>query len=424
LIWNSELIYPEIIIKYFSSVAINISRRRREREETMDMMTAIVVGIYLATTFFAIYIWIFADPSTNKLAYYLTVAWPNKLHQIGVQVLGDKTTNLIITISDAFMYWMYVVIVFGSWFVIFFYTYPWIDESEGYISSYHKMCGYVVFLCCVSSWRLASTQSPGIITNENIENYDNYPYDGILFVEDRICPTLGIRKLARSKFDRYSGAHIAKFDHFCGWLGNAIGEENYRWFLLFLLVHAIMLVYGSMIVGWLLEYEIDKDNLWDVTFINAVTEEEIKATPYIVFQYIFQKQKLHVCLFTLIFVMAIVLILFLGYHIWLVSIGMTTNEASKWSQINKWYSLELKRYQNALKDGFVEIEDDVRNSTSFDNNQDTTPEEESPEKIFNPGPKPKNAYNYGFIRNWQDVLYPRSLRNQTIERHKLSKKNE
>ncbi len=42
---------------------------------------------------------------------------------------------------------------------------------------------------------------------------------------------MGVPKLARSKYDMYSGQHVPRFDHFCGWLGTPIGEENYRYFL-------------------------------------------------------------------------------------------------------------------------------------------------------------------------------------------------
>ena len=107
------------------------------------------------------------------------------------------------------------------------------------MSSYHKYIGYVGFASCVISWRYAMTTNPGIITKTNIQRYDHFPYDHLLFTPDRICSTTGVRRLARSKYDRFKyKQNVARFDHYCGWVYNSIGEENYRFFLLFLLVHA------------------------------------------------------------------------------------------------------------------------------------------------------------------------------------------
>lgn len=98
------------------------------------------------------------------------------------------------------------------------------------------------------------TTNPGIITKTNIQRYDHFPYDHLLFTPDRICSTTGVRRLARSKYDRFKyKQNVARFDHYCGWVYNSIGEENYRFFLLFLLVHAG--TYSSQVctqgAGWL-----------------------------------------------------------------------------------------------------------------------------------------------------------------------------
>jgi len=37
----------------------------------------------------------------------------------------------------------------------------------------------------------------------------------------------------RASHDRKTGRCVAKFDHYCPWVGNSVGERNYVWFLLF-----------------------------------------------------------------------------------------------------------------------------------------------------------------------------------------------
>jgi hypothetical protein len=217
---------------------------------------------------------------------------------------------------------------------------------------------------------------------------------------------------------------VAKFDHFCGWLGNPIGEENYRWFLLFLVVHAGMLIYGTIIVAYLFQHEIEKNKLWEKKYFNLANLEELGASPYIIFQYLFQKHILHSGLLLLFGVMSIVMVLFLGYHVWITSRGMTTNEASKWAQVIKWHRIELERYHKALKEGSL-VDDDIGTISEISDGDVTCTgatgdikDVSAAEKVFNPGPKPKFIYNNGFLENWRDVIYPRSMRKEAIERHR------
>lgn len=399
-----------------------LTREVLKNLSTMSVAMPFGLGAYLIAIAFLTYYCAIADPSKSRLAYLFTVEWPTHLRKRASDLIGEEAVKRLKTLADHFPAVLYVIIVFSSWAVVFFFTFPWIDASEGHVSSYHKTMAYIVFIICVTSWRLACKQSPGIITADTLEKYDNYPYDGLLFVKDRICPTVGIPKLARSKYDRHSGVHVSKFDHFCGWLGNPIGEENYRWFLLFLLVHAAMLTYGAIVVAYLFQYEIEKLKLWDVVYINRVNGEEFKATPYVIFQYLFPRHRLHAGLFLLFSLMGFVLTMFLGYHVWITSRGMTTNEASKWSEVKAWYNAELKRYNKAVKEGlvnektgskFVVSDGDVTCSGAA--GQENREGGVEAVQIFHPGPRPKNIYNYGLIENWRDVVYPRSLREQARE---------
>jgi len=395
-----------------------------------------------------------ANPSKSRLSYLLTIYLPYWIKTSVLYKLFGKTvtTWIIQNIGNRLLSLFYLVMVLGSWSVIFFYTYPWIDEASAAssenshtISQNHKYIGYVVFLACTISWYVASQSSPGVITSDNIEVYNVYPYDGLMFVEGRICPTTNILKLARSKYDRYTSQHISKFDHYCGWIQNPVGERNYRWFLLFLLIQVGMCLYGSYVLGYLLlVHEVQKYNLYGRTFFHRVTGEEFLATTQIVLQYLFHKYQLQSCVFLLLGIASLTLLPFLLWHCYIASCGTTTNESVKWKQVHKWYNIELQRYheneynntkednssnKNDGDDDYVMITKDNNDNTITAKDtaermtnttlvRDDAMEEENDDNdvtsktIFHPGPKPKNIYNYGFIQNWKDIFYPRSIQKE------------
>ena len=195
-----------------------------------------------------------------------------------------------------------------------------VAKSE-HVSNLHMYIGVIVFLACMASFRQASNASPGIITSRTIAKHDHFPYDNLLFPPDRVCPTVGIRKLARSKYDRFSQNHVARFDHYCGWLRNPIGEENYRFFLLFLIVHVVSCLYGTVVLSFLFYGEVLDKKLLEATFFNPTTGEEFTANWFIISQYLFQR---HFCISGVVLLMSVMTFVlggFLTYHIWLTSVS-------------------------------------------------------------------------------------------------------
>ncbi len=394
---------------------------------------------YAAFMAFIVYYCIIADPSTSFVAHLLTEKLPNAISSKLSRVLSPRAMNILNFIGDRILLVLYLAIVLGTWTVVFCFIYPWLTESK-HVSNTHKIVGYAIFILCMASWRRASIRSPGIITPETVPKFDNYPYDELMFVSNRICPTTRVPRLPRSKFDRFRyHQNVARFDHFCGWVYNTIGEENYRDFLAFLAVHTGMCVYGAFILGLLFRGEIIDKKLFEVTFFNIRTKEEFKANWHVVGQYLFVNKTFESGIFVVMLVMAIVLGIFLGYHVYLVSFGMTTNENDKWNQVRTWHKQHLRKYREALKKGLVKppkkndtisqeqvevIEGDVTCTTgmaqSSGKQQSQSSSEKEEEVYFDPGPMPKNIYNRGFVVNWTEVLFPRSLRKQSLQRYKDS----
>jgi hypothetical protein len=390
-------------------------------------LAAILVS-YVIFCGLVMYFCVIADPNLSPMAYMIQVKLPDKLWASMGKVMGKKQLNVLQSFLDLGLVFVYLFVVLGCYTVVFWYIYPWIDNSN-YVGKYHKYVGYVVFVACVGSWRMANTSSPGIITFKTFPRYDHYPYDNLMFLPNRRCETTNLIRIPRSKFDRLKcNQNVPRYDHFCGWVFNTIGAENYRWFLLFLLVHVTMCVYGSAVCTLLFWGEVQEKQLLEITFFDRTTGEHVPATWWIITQYLFSRKTLEFAVLLVMFVMGIALGGFLGYHMYITSYNRTTNEDGKWSDIRKWYKKELKKYQEAVKKGLVK-----KNNSSSNTNSAEAPElkegdvsctgggsglkesgDRAPE-YFDPGPMPKNVYDKGFIENWKEVIFPISLRKEALE---------
>ena len=120
-----------------------------------------------------------------------------------------------------------------------------------------------------------------------------------------------------------------------GWLNQAVGERNYRWFLLFLVVHVCMCIYGTWAMYCVMYGEVLDKNLLNATFFNAVTGAEVEADWIIVFHYLFMRN-FQICgVLILMCVMSVMLGIFLGFHIYITARGQTTNKFFKWRAVKR-----------------------------------------------------------------------------------------
>lgn len=172
--------------------------------------------LYTGTLGFCMYYCVVADPETSSIALFLGYQLPDKIWSTLRRVCGERAGKVLEWITDRALIFLYIVVVYGSWSVIFAYVYPWIARQT-YVSQIHRTIGACVFIACAASWRHASTSSPGIITKDTLHLYNHFPFDNYMF-ERSICRTRKIPRPARSKFDRYKyNENVPRFDHFCGW---------------------------------------------------------------------------------------------------------------------------------------------------------------------------------------------------------------
>lgn len=173
----------------------------------MMMLASLVFQITLLTSIFAFFTYacIIADPEMSQVARVCTRTIPSYLFSRIERLIGKKNFKKVEKWMDRSLQIVYLILVLGSWSVIFTYGYEAIDNSN-HIGSHHKYIGYVVFIMCMTSWHYACTTSPGNVTSKTMALFDHYEYDNLMYT-NRECPTLKIRKIARSKYDRCTNRH-------------------------------------------------------------------------------------------------------------------------------------------------------------------------------------------------------------------------
>ena len=370
-----------------------------------------ILGTYIFCCIFFVYYCLIAFPHDSEMAYFVQITLPNASWNRLSKICGAKVMGVLGHIKSRIFVVFYFTIVGGCWSIVFSQMYPWLLYESPGVSNIHAYIGIFVFLACFGAWALANASRPGFITSRSFRRFDHYPYDNLMFQSGTKCETTKLYRIPRSKYDRmkYDGI-VPRYDHFCGWTHNTYGEENYRWFLLFLLNHVVMCFYGTYVSYLLFTNEIREKRLMDLTFFDRQTGETLQGSYKIVFQYMYARRTHCIGVAIVMFVMGIALALFLGYHVYITSMGQTTNENGKWSDVQNWYKKQQALYQKAVKQGLVPATNNDVESTDDDS-------EDGPVAgIADPGPLPKNIYNQGFVQNWSEVIFPLSLRKDALSR--------
>lgn len=309
-------------------------------------------------------------------------------------------------------------------------AYPLIETST--VSNVHKVVSNVLVLVTVYSFAKASNSSPGRINQTSVELYTrSFKHDEFLYVSNHMCTTCKIPKPARSKHCKICNCCVPKFDHHCPWINNCVGERNHKYFLQFCLSTFVMLTYGGWLITALLVDIIFESKLLTRSFVNRVTGENLPASKAIVAQYMMFHHMLLMCLAVLCTVMAFVMAGFLGYQVYLVICGTTTNESSKWGDVASVYKYKLNNPQlveNSLEQPVFGPEETNKKEKNKEGEEEKKTVEKSGKsgkkttsklsvplmerhwKDF-PAEQPENAYHKGVAANFYDVFSPPCERN-------------
>ncbi|KAG3204640.1 hypothetical protein PC128_g1778 [Phytophthora cactorum] len=224
----------------------------------------------------------------------------------------------------------YLLLVVGGYSAFLFSGLPHLPNDS--LSEIHIYLSFVAVLGALHSFIAASMSSPGILLPQTLVYFDNYELDDVLY-RNRECPTCKTTKLARSKHCSVCNKCVPRFDHHCGWLNTCIGECNHWVFLRFLTMNVLLCGYGSYVLFAILSEEYR--HLLGEQFLNEDTRTVVQGEPMVVVRYLIHAEAVVTVLFVLCVGMGFALVCFFGFHLYLVSSNLTTNEFFKRRELRR-----------------------------------------------------------------------------------------
>ncbi|KAG1699435.1 hypothetical protein DVH05_012850 [Phytophthora capsici] len=232
----------------------------------------------------------------------------------------------------------YLLLVVGGYSAFLFCGLPHLPNDS--LSAIHIYLSFVVVLGALHSFIVASMSSPGVLLPQTLVFFDNYDFDGVLYLK-RECPTCKTTKLARSKHCSICNKCVPRFDHHCGWLNTCIGECNHWVFLRFLMMNVVLCGYGSYVLFGILSNEYKQ--LLSEQFLDQTTRTVVQGEPMVVVRYLIHEEAVVTVLFAACIGMGVALVCFSTFHLYLVSSNVTTNEFFK--------RRNLRSQKSVLKNG-------------------------------------------------------------------------
>jgi Na+/H+-translocating membrane pyrophosphatase len=212
-----------------------------------------------------------------------------------------------------------------------------------------------------------------------------------------------------------------------------VGERNYRWFLLFLLLNAVLMAYGVWASASVLAHKVITEKLLEVKFYRGAHPVE-SGSYWVVMQYLLGAYT-EVCMVgVLCVVMGCIVLGFFLYHCSLVASNLTTNETFKWAGLAGEHAratAEYRRARAAQEDAQVALATalsavpvsetavalarerllaasrppmTLEESMSLKGGARSAPSKEEMWTLTEPGPMPVNRYDAGVWQNFKGVL--------------------
>ncbi|KAJ5287452.1 hypothetical protein N7478_003138 [Penicillium angulare] len=194
----------------------------------------------------------------------------------------------------------------------------------------------MVILPYVLLYKCVKTES--FITPENHgQEMKRYPYDRVLFHPGNNCRTCELPKPPRSKHCNICRACVSRHDHHCVWLMNCVGSANYVYFMSLLLSLTVMLTYGTF-----LGYHLLCQTLEERVTLEGRAAMKAWTVYFQIWALVITADSKIGAVTLLMLMTAPLAAAFLAYHTYLIWAGTTTNESSKWSDL-----------EDDVADGFV-----------------------------------------------------------------------
>lgn len=307
---------------------------------------------------------------------------------------------------NPFMQMFYLAIISANVVFYFILLDDKLGEYSEYIPPIAKPIGFTLVVFSYVTFFLASYTSPGYITKANVKKFlKTWKYDNVLYHEGNWCRTCKQPKPARSKHCKFLGKCVSKYDHYCPWIANTVGEHNYRWFWLFLITNFVTVSYGAIVYITYMYAVVVKNDLLNASFTDHLGRK-LPSNTGLMLQYIFNHYIFVIAQGIMLIALTLMLLFFQGFHaIKILFPNTTTNETFKWQ--------DLKTQLNYIK----------KNPENFPQSSYLSDKQiDACCAIYQKGGKIVNPYTKGLIGNIKEMLFPPSLQKDDSET-KESKKN-
>ncbi|OWY99767.1 Palmitoyltransferase [Phytophthora megakarya] len=150
-----------------------------------------------------------------------------------------------------------------------------------YVAWYHKWLATFLFVTSIAMYLVMSLSDPGVIRRDNMHEFEQYVSHPVMYPEGKYCRTCKTLKLPRSKHCRMCNHCVARFDHHhvakvnCEvWFNGCVGEKNYKYFMLYLLVQLAVSLEGFYVTSSVFLVQVCND----LFHVRGVTMAEVGRT--------------------------------------------------------------------------------------------------------------------------------------------------
>lgn len=248
----------------------------------------------------------------------------------------------------------YLVLILGGFSSFITFGLPFVECSElvpcipleraagtcPFLSSWHRATAYATMATCLLSWAFCCLSDPGYADEKSPMDVYCYEWDGFVHTRKVCAGTDRLLRPARSSFCRYSNRMVLRFDHFCPWIKNAVGENNYRYFLFFLMMHWFTLGYAAWGTGKMLLGRLEEERYWHRDQGRSQIYDPQTGLPRMIswsevfrVMLMLENKVMLLCIFCSF--LSFVIFLFWAYHIYLTCCNITTNESVKRGRVSQ-----------------------------------------------------------------------------------------
>jgi hypothetical protein len=145
-----------------------------------------------------------------------------------------------------------IVGVWMGWVMLFtfFHAVVWVDPAYAFVVRDYEpflialWVAEAIFLAVWVRLAVICPSDPGVVTTfqQDVTDMLAKAAQGIPPPQASHCRTCYIRKPVRSKHCAQCGVCVARMDHHCAWINRCVGFGNHRLFMVFLVIHNLVLI--------------------------------------------------------------------------------------------------------------------------------------------------------------------------------------